>query len=105
MTHKEVDKLIARQRRSGPGERWIIKTRFRSSMFSSGGVAYWGTTRDGTSGLTPYRVNASEYESENAALYEGYTLKESRLINDFVVEAAPPKPERHSYGYGTGGRA
>jgi hypothetical protein len=55
--------------------------------------------------LTPYRTNASEYESENAALAEGYELKEARLINDFAVEQLPPKPDRRSYGYGTGGRA
>jgi hypothetical protein len=106
MTHAEASKLIARQLGPrGPRERWIIKTRFRPDTFRYDGDAYWGARRDGTSGLTPYRSNASEYESENAALAEGYELKEARLINDFTVEQLPPKPERRSYGYGTGGRA
>lgn len=105
MTHAEADKLIARQLRSGPGGRWIIKTRFSPDSFSSGGPAYWGNLRGGGTGLTPYRTNAIEYESENAALYEGFSLKEARLINEFVVEQLPPKPARRSYRYGTGGRA
>jgi len=101
-----VNKLIARQLGSrGPRERWIIRTSFSADGFSYGGDAYWGTRRDSTSGLTPYRTNASEYESENAALAEGYELKEARLINDFAVEQLPPKPDRRSYGHGTGGRA
>jgi hypothetical protein len=88
------------QRRSGPSERWIIKTRFRHS----GGTAYWGNLDRGT-GLTPYRTNAIVYESENAARYEGYTLKELGRIGNFEVVQIPPKPERRSYRQGTGGRA
>jgi len=100
MTHVEADKIIARQRRSGPRQRWIIKTRF-----NGGGTAYWGNQRDGGIGLTPYRTNAIEYESENAARYEGYNQKEARRIGEFEVEQLPPRPDRHSYDHGTGGRA
>jgi hypothetical protein len=103
MTHTEADKLIARQLSSGPpGGRWIIKARFSPDSFSSGGPAYWGNLRGGGTGLTPYRTNAIEYESENAALYEGFSLKEARRINEFVVEQVPPKPARSSYGSGSG---
>jgi hypothetical protein len=92
---------VPRQRRSGPPERWIIKTRFDHGD----STAYWGSQRNGGTGLTPYRTNAIVYESENAALYEGYTLKEAHRIGPFEVERLPPKPERRSYGHGTGGRA
>ncbi len=104
LTHAEADKLIKRQLRSGPGERWIIKTRFSSSSLwhYGGDVAYWGNPRGGGTGLTPYRTNAIEYESEHAALYEGFSLKEARRINEFVVEQLPPKPARSSYGSGSG---
>lgn len=88
------------QRPSGPRERWIIKTQFRYG----GGTAYWGNLDRGT-GLTPYRTNAIAYESENAARYEGYTLKEFGRIGEFEVEQIPPKPERRSYSHGSGGRA
>ena len=101
MTRTGADKIIAQQRPSRPRERWIIKTRFRHG----GGTAYWGNQGDGGTGLTPYRTNAIVYESEDAARYEGYTLKEARRIGEFGVEQLPPKPDRHSYGHGTGGRA
>ena len=84
----------------GATERWIIKTRFRHSS----DVAYWGNLDPGT-GLTPYRTNAITFESEDAARYEGYTLKERDRIGEFEVERIPSKPERRSYSYGTGGRA
>lgn len=69
-------------------DQWIIVTRF-----DSGDVAFWGTTRWGWSGLTPYRGNSHRYESENAALHVGYTLKESRALKDFHVERLP-RPRR-----------
>lgn len=101
-TRAEADKLVTRsQSRTEPGERWVIKTRFRYG----GGVAYWGTPRDGGTGLTPYRTNAIVYGSENSALYEGYALKEARRIGEFEVERLPPKPDRRSYRHGTGGPA
>lgn len=100
-TIRSQQKAVPQQRRSGPRERWIIKTRFDHG----GGTAYWGNQRSGGTGLTPYRTNAIVYESENAALYEGYTLKEGRQIGPFEVEQLPPKPERRSYRQGTGGRA
>lgn len=62
-------------------EQWIIVTRFHS-----GDTAFWGETRWAWSGLTPYRGNAHRYESENAALHIGYTLKESGALKDFTVE-------------------
>lgn len=102
LTHREVDKLIGRPQShlADHGERWVIKTRF-----DAGGTAYWGNQRDGGAGLTPYRTNAIIYGSENSALYEGFMLKEARRIGEFEVEQLPLKPDRRSYGHGTGGRA
>jgi hypothetical protein len=67
-------------------------------------TAYWGIRRDGSSGLTPYPTNATRYESKNAALYEGYSYKQARLIGEFEVESLPPRP-RLKGSSGTGGRA
>jgi hypothetical protein len=36
--------------------------------------------------LTPFRGNAVPYESESAALYKGFSLRESRQIGEFRVE-------------------
>jgi len=112
MTHEQVDKLLRPQRKSPPSlrqrrEEWIIKTRFPigDSIWSrGGGVAYWGSKRHGGAGLTPYRANATRYESENAALYEAYSYKEAGRIDDFEVEKLPPKVSLKGSS-GTGGRA
>jgi hypothetical protein len=102
LTHEQVDKMLRPPKARRPGineRRWIIKT-----TFYSGDVAYWGTKRDGDTGLTPYRSNADRYESENAALYVGYEMKAAKRIGEFTVEQLP---ERHlaGGGGGTGGRA
>jgi hypothetical protein len=111
MTHKDVDKLVRPPRKAAgnrrePQEEWVIKTRFPSggAFWSLSGVAYWGKRRDGSLGLTPYRANASRYESENAALYEAYSYKEAGRISEFEVEQLPPKP-RLKGNSSTGGRA
>jgi hypothetical protein len=110
MTHKDVDRLLRLPRKSAsrePQEQWIIKTRFppgRSFQFPGGGTAYWGSRRDGSFGLTPYRSNARKYESENAALYEAYNYKEAGRIGEFEVEQLPPR-RRLKGSSGTGGRA
>jgi len=65
-------------------EQWIIVTKF-----DSGDIAFWGETRGGASGLTPYRGNSYRYESESAALYEAYSLKERHELKDFHVERLP----------------
>ena len=115
MTHKDVDKLLCPPRGSASGrakqrEEWVIRTTFRASTawwssYGSSDVAYWGRKRDGGEGLTPYRANATRYESENSALYEAYTLKEGRWIDDFVVEKIPLKPRLKSDTDTGGGRA
>lgn len=87
--------------RTGPYERWVIRTQFKDT----GATAYWGTRRDGARGLTPTRTNATVYESQDTARYEGYSLKEGRRIGDFDVEQLPQKPGRYGYSHGTGGRA
>lgn len=64
-----------------PPEQWVITASFRS-----GDKAFWGSRRYGGPGLTPYRGNAHRYESRNAALYMGYSLKEAHLLREFEVE-------------------
>jgi hypothetical protein len=113
MTHKDVDKMLRPPRgsalaRGQQREEWVIKTRFRPSMWSPYGgsdVAYWGRTRDRSEGLTPYLANASRYDSENSALYEAYSLKEGHWIDDFTVEKLPTKPRLKSDTDTGGGRA
>jgi hypothetical protein len=109
LTHEQVDKMLRPPRGSGPQEEWVIRTTFRSSLYDSpfynragGDVAYWGTRRDGTPGLTPNIHNASRYESENAALYEAYAYKEGHWIDDFIVEKLPSRPHLRSGGAGSG---
>jgi hypothetical protein len=88
---------------SGPEERWVIKTLIPAMTFSwPTDVAYWGTTRDGNPGITPYRNNATRYSSENDARYHGFTYKETGRLDDFTVEQLPPKPRLHSSGSGSG---
>jgi hypothetical protein len=102
MTHEQVDKLLSPRRkrtRAEPAERRVIR-----AAVDSGTPAYWGTRRDGGTGLAPYRTNAFHYESENAALHVGYELKAARRIGEFTVEQLPPK-RRGGGGGGTGGRA
>jgi hypothetical protein len=116
MTHKDVDKLVRPPRgkelaRIQRQEEWVIRTTFPPrtpwswSQYGSSDIAYWGTRRDGTAGLTPYRANASRYDSENSALYEGYRLKEAHRIDDFTVERLPSKPSMKSDMDTGGGRA
>jgi hypothetical protein len=100
MTHKDVDKLLSPGRaRARKPEQWVIVT-----SYDSGDAAYWGQQRDGGIGLTPYRANATRYESENTALHEGYMRKEVGRIGEFTVEQLPQRPN-HAGGSGTGGRA
>lgn len=117
MTHEQVDKLLRPPRRpkdsrAEPQEQWVIKTQFPRpagpswmSPHRSSSVAYWGTCRDGRSGLTPYRANAHRYESENTALYEGFSLKEVHRIGEFSVEKLPAKRPLSNRYYGGSGRA
>jgi hypothetical protein len=116
MTHKDVDKLLRPPRGSAlisaqQREEWVIRTTFPPrtawswSEYGSSDVAYWGKRRDGTDGLTPYRANATRYDSENSARYEAYSLKEGHWIDDFVVERLPPKPRLKSDTDMGGGRA
>jgi hypothetical protein len=91
-----------------PHGRWVIVTSFPSPLGyldRPGGRAYWGETRSGYDGLTPYPGNAYRYESENAALYEAYELKQRRRFSDFIIEELPPKPMSSAGVSGTGGRA
>jgi hypothetical protein len=74
-------------------EQWIIGTRF-----DSGDIAFWGK-RWGWSGLTPYRGTSHRYETENAALYVAYGLKERHVLKEFRVERLPlverlPRPRK-----------
>jgi hypothetical protein len=111
MTHEDVDKLLRPSRKSAwehreQQEEWIIKTQFPlgGTWWSpGGGIAYWGKWRDGSSGLTSYRTNATRYESKNTALYEAYSYKEAHLISEFEVEQLPAK-SRLKGSSGTGGR-
>lgn len=112
MTHQEVDRLLRSPRRSAgkrpaPREEWIIVTRFPSDQWRYGDrgsdTAYWGTRRDGSFGLTPYRGNAIRYDSENEALYEAYSNKEIGRIREFEVVKLPPRPPLKGNA-GTGGR-
>lgn len=100
MIRSPDNKVSSQHRPSGPSERWIIKIESRYG----GQAVYWGNREHGT-GLTPFRTNAITYGSEDTARYEGYKLKELKRIGDFEVVQIPPKPERRSYGHGTGGRA
>jgi hypothetical protein len=109
LTHEQVDKLLPPPRGSDPQEEWVIRTTFRPDPYSftfysrsAGDVAYWGTKRDGTRGLTSNIHNASRFESENAALHEAYAYKEARLIDDFTVEKLPSKLRLRSGGAGSG---
>jgi hypothetical protein len=106
LTHEEVDKMLrppcGSVRRAPGQEEWVIKTSIPYSFSWPTNSAYWGTRRDGYPGITPYLSNASRYESENDALYEGYRYKEARRIDDFVVEKLQARPSLGSGGAGSG---
>jgi hypothetical protein len=69
-------------------ELWIIVT-----YFDSGDKAYWGRDPRGQDHRrTPYKGNAYRYESRDAALNFGYSLKEAGRLESFEVEQLPRKP-------------
>jgi hypothetical protein len=99
LTHDQVDKLLAGERKR-PRGRWVIRT-----SFPSGDTAYWGTTRDSAHGLTPYRGSARRYDTEDEARYVAYSHKEAGWIGAFEVEEitrSVPTPRSEP---GSGGRA
>lgn len=91
--NREVDEQqlaanAAQARRHGRIEarqnRWVLAT-----TFDSGDPAYWGEQRDGNSGLTQFRGNASRYASEAEARDH---IPDHYLGQVFTPVELPPKP-------------